>query len=377
MWKKLLTYLGGFYKFRNRPKLTKIFLKFQNGLKRLNFRGFFKEPSFYLGLFLFILFFLLLVSLPKSKVLERNFGGKFNLSTIKNQSPFLSSLGGFVIESPNLFFVQKNSLRAASSPTIVNPKVFGSLIGESEETRREIIEYTVQPGDTLSKIAENFQISLETLLWANDLSKNSKISVGQKLIILPVSGVLHLVERGDTISEIAKKYKVDPEIIVAFNDLPEGEEIFRGDLLIIPNGIKPPEPAPYYAKIEMPGSYFIFPTTGRISQGLHFYNAIDIANKCGSPIYAAAGGQVFDVRYKSWPTGNFIKIEHPNGVITLYGHLSKILKAPGQTVSQGELIGYMGATGLATGCHLHFDVLNRGVANPFSKYPVGTYLTWR
>jgi len=302
---------------------------------------------------------------------------KLDFKTTNNQNLFLSSVGRFFIESPNLFFVQGNSLKTASSPTIVNPKVFGSLIGELEEIRKEILEYSVRSGDTLSKIAENFGISLETVLWANDLTKNSKISLGQKLIILPVSGAMHLVEKDDTLGGIAKRYQVDVESIIAFNNLSEGGEIFRGDLLIIPNGIKPPEPAPYYAKTELPNTYFIFPAIGKISQGLHFYNAIDIANKCGTPIYAAAGGQIYETRYNSWPTGNFIKIEHPNGVITLYGHLSKILVIPGQMISQGDLIGYMGATGLATGCHLHFDVLNRGVVNPLSKYLVGTYLNWQ
>jgi len=276
-----------------------------------------------------------------------------------------------------LFFVQKSSLKALSSPTNVNPKVFGSLVAETEETRKEILEYTVQSGDTLTKIAENFGISLETILWANDLSKNAKISAGQKLIILPVTGALHLVEKGDTLSQIAEDYKVSVDSIITFNNLTDGEEISRGDLLIIPNGIEPPAPAPSYARTELPNSYFIFPAIGKVSQGLHFYNAIDIANQCGTPIYAAAGGQVYGIRYNSWPTGNYIKIEHPNGIITLYGHLLKILVTPGQIVSQGDLIGYMGATGLATGCHLHFDVLNRGVVNPFSKYPVGTYLSWQ
>lgn len=345
--------------------------------RSLNFRGFLKEPFFYLGIFLVILFFLLLASLPEAKILGRNSGQKLDSFSAENQSPFLSSLGGFVIESPNLSFIQKNSLRAASPPTLVTPAVLGVLIGDSQpEQRREVIEYTVQSGDTLSKIAENFQISLNTILWANDLTKNSKISVGQKLIILPVSGILHLVEKGETLSQIAAKYQVDTESIITFNNLPEDGKIFRGDLLIIPNGIKPPEPATTFAKIEIADSYFIFPATGRISQGLHFYNAVDIANKCGAPIYAAAGGQVFDVRYNTWPSGNFIKIEHLNGVITFYGHLSKIVVSIGQTVSQGDLIGYMGATGLATGCHLHFDVLTRGVVNPLAKYPVGTYLNW-
>ncbi|MBZ9578243.1 M23 family metallopeptidase [Patescibacteria group bacterium] len=283
----------------------------------------------------------------------------------------------FLIESPELFFIQKNSLKTASPPIIVTPKVLGSLIGNFEsEIKKEIIEYTVQSGDNLWKIATDFEISLDALFWANDLSKNSKILPGQRLIIPPVSGVLHLVEKGDTLTEIAKKYKGDVDSIITFNDLAEDGEIFRGDLLIIPDGIKPPEPEPYYAQSPVPDSYFIFPATGQISQGLHLYNAIDIANKCGTSVYAAAGGKVYEVRYKNFPAGNFIKIEHLNGIITLYAHLSKIIVETGQTVSQGDIIGYMGSTGLTTGCHLHFDVLSRGVQNPLAKYPVGSYLNW-
>ena len=172
--------------------MSKLFLKLRIGLKRLRFRGFSRGPPFYLGLFLVILFSLLLISLPKSKGLKENLIGTLTSQITNSQNVFLSSVGGFLLESPNLFFIQKDSLKAVSSPTIVNPKVFASLGDDSEpDVRKEILEYTVQSGDTLSKIAEDFGISLETVLWANDLSKNATISPGQKLIILPVTGALH------------------------------------------------------------------------------------------------------------------------------------------------------------------------------------------
>ena len=171
--------------------MSKLFLKLRIGLKRLRFRGFSRGPPFYLGLFLVILFSLLLISLPKSKGLKENLIGTLTSQITNSQNVFLSSVGGFLLESPNLFFIQRDSLKALSSPTNVNPKVFGSLVAEIEEARKEILEYTVQSGDTLSKIAEDFGISLETVLWANDLSKNATISPGQKLIILPVTGALH------------------------------------------------------------------------------------------------------------------------------------------------------------------------------------------
>jgi murein DD-endopeptidase MepM/ murein hydrolase activator NlpD len=307
--------------------------------------------------------------LPKSKNLILGIDSKTT-----NRNPFLSSVGRFFLESPNLSFVQGNSLKTASPTTIVNPKVFGSLIGESGETRKEILEYTVQEGDTLSKIAEKFGISLETILWANDLNKNSKISVDQKLIILPVSGVLHFVQKGETLSDIAKKYQADVEKIIEFNELENEKDIFAGDILVIPDGIMPPKT--YIApQIPLASSYFICPISQpcRITQGLHWYNAVDFSHgKCGEPIYAAAQGEVLKVKF-GWNkgAGNYITILHPNGVITMYGHIATSFVNPGDQVSQGQMIALMGGqpgtpgAGLSTGCHLHFGV--QGAKNPFAQ----------
>ncbi len=139
--------------------------------------------------------------------------------------------------------VQGNTIVGVSSPVAITPQVLGTVSGDMEtETRKEIIEYIVKSGDTLSSIVEEFNISLNTILWANDLGANSIIKPGQKLIILPVSGVLHLVKKGDTVSGIAKTYKGNIEEIVVFNELLNEGDIYIGDILIIPNGIMPPPP---------------------------------------------------------------------------------------------------------------------------------------
>jgi len=112
------------------------------------------------------------------------------------------------------------------------------------------------------------------------------------------------------------------------------------------------------------------PTPYRITQGLHWYNAIDFSTgKCGSPIYAAAGGQVQRTGYDYERAGRYVRILHPNGVVTFYGHMSKIAVNAGATVGQGQIIGYIGYSGHTIpsgpgGCHLHFDV--RGSRNPFA-----------
>jgi murein DD-endopeptidase MepM/ murein hydrolase activator NlpD len=265
---------------------------------------------------------------------------------------------------PEFIFVDDNSLKFSLPPAFVSGKVLGAMV---EEQRKEIQEYIVEEGDTLFSISQKFGISLETILWANNLDKNSVIKPGQKLIILPVNGVLHEVKAGDTLSEISKKYQAKIEDIISFNELENENDIYIGDILIIPGGKMPsPKPAPQ-PFTPLAQGYFICPVAGgcRITQGLHFYNAVDFSNgKCGEPILAAAGGTVLKAGWQK-KAGNYVKILHPNGVVTMYGHLQTIFVSPGEQVFQGQIIGTMGATGRATGCHLHFDVF--GAKNPFIK----------
>lgn len=303
---------------------------------------------------------------------------------IRKNHLFLNSKNS-TTEPLDFLFVQKNTLKAALPPISYSPQVLGALVGgyEVEDVRNVIVEYEVEEGDSLWQIAQKFNISLESLLWANDLTRYSLIRPGQKLIVPPVSGVIYHVKAGDTLSEIAKIYKGNVKEIIAFNQLPKSGEIFIGDILIIPGGKMPAvsskSTAPTY--VPLPKSYFICPINPpcRITQGLHWYNAIDFSHgKCGEPIYAAAAGKVLKVRLTNstsrWAfggAGNHITILHPNGVVTMYGHISRSFVFPGQYVSQGQIIATMGGrpgtpgAGLSTGCHLHFGVV--GAKNPFAK----------
>ena len=303
---------------------------------------------------------------------QGNDNANFIVSQVINQNNcFVDSRDSCKIELPDLYLIQENSIKASSPPIAVTPQILGSLGAEPKTIRKEVIEYTVEPGNSLWGIAHKFDISLDTICWANDLTKNSIIKQGQKLVILPVSGVLHFVKSGDTLSELAEKYKVKAEEIAEFNDI-SAQKIFIGDILIIQGGKK--SSSPYIAIVPLADAYFVFPCIGKITQGLHWHNAIDVANKCGTPIYAAAGGSVQKAGYIKIG-GNRVRIIHPNGVVTYYGHLSKILVSPGQNISQGQLIGYMGRTGRATGCHIHFGVT--GASNPLAKYSLGSWLTWK
>jgi len=353
-----------------------------------NFRGSSRDPLLYLRAFSILLLFVLVFSLTFSPA-SGNFLPARPLTQEENG---INQNDPFVYQgqqdSPKYFYssiVQDNSLVALTIPTFITPKVLGSISGEGENSdnnlenygnNKEILEYIVQPGDTLSSLAEKFGISVNTIIWANDLQKNSKINLDQKLLILPISGVLHYAKKGETLSQIAQTYKSDVGKIADFNEL-SGEDIFAGDILIIPDGVMPTSPksvpktfVQQSSEVPLANSYFIFPTQGRISQGLHWYNAVDIASACGTPVYSVAQGQILKVKFGNTGLGYYIVVSHPNGTTTYYGHLSSILVTQGQEVSSGQIIALMGGkpgtlgAGNSTGCHLHFEV--HGARNPFA-----------
>lgn len=327
---------------------------------------------FFFATTIFIVVFILF--LFQGSGLEKQFLSTANLSNILDKTQYLSFNETLVAGNTGVSIIGENFLKQEGPPFLVEGKVLGAAGVFS--TKREIEEYIIENGDTLAGIAQKFEISLETLLWANDLSQNSVIQPGKKLVILPVSGVLHIIRERDTISELGQIYSAKSADIIEFNELSEEGDIYVGDILIIPDGKKP---AVYqrYSQVPIPGSYFIcpIPSPCRITQGLHWFNAIDFSNgKCGDPVFAAAGGTIQRVGYGS-VSGYYVRVLHPNGVVTFYGHLSRAIVVPGQTVYQGQIIGYVGYSGLTVppgpaGCHLHFDV--RFAKNPFSGYLVGT-----
>lgn len=291
------------------------------------------------------------------------------------QDQYLFSETGEAVPHIDLNIISSSVLEPVSPPFLVQGKVLASY---GFEANKEISEYIVQPGDTLTSIAEKFSISLETIFWANDLTAKSVLKVGQKLVIMPITGLMHIVRQGDTLSGIAMIYETKVDGIVEFNELTDEARIYAGDFLIIPGGKKPKVSA-RYAAVPLSNSYFMvpIPSPAKVTQGLHWYNAVDLSNgKCSEPVYAAAGGEVQRTGYTALG-GNYVRILHPNGVVTYYGHLSKIAANPSQKVYQGQVIGYVGHSGVTApagpaGCHLHFDV--RFAENPFAGYKVGSKL---
>lgn len=254
--------------------------------------------------------------------------------------------------------------------------VGADVIATSKTSAGEISVYTVRANDTLSHIAEMYGVTANTILWANDLTRASSIREGQTLIILPIAGVRHTVKRGDTINSIAKNYDGSAEEILAYNELSSKDGLVVGSVVVVPGGAIHTAPA-ISKKAAAPvstsgsnssagGSWLVHPAPGAVkTQGLHGYNAVDLAAAIGTPIRAAAAGEVIVSKSSGWNGGygQYIVIRHKNGAQTLYAHLSSNSVGAGAFVGQGEVIAVMGNSGKSTGPHVHFEV--RGASNPF------------
>ena len=272
-----------------------------------------------------------------------------------------SGVGGPVLEDgSSLAVTQDSALVGTRNPAGIVPT----------SNFDQILIYTVEQGDTPGSIADRFGISLNTLLWANNIRNPNLIKLGSELVILPVSGVQYEVRKGDTIAAIAKRFKGDADEILAFNGLAPGEILEVGTNLIIPDGEIATVPSSgginRYANLPDLGGYYIRPINGgRKSRGIHGFNGVDLANSCGLPVFASAEGQVLIARSTGWNGGygDYVAISHSNRTQTLYAHLSQVFVGAGQRVSQGAVIGVIGSSGNSTGCHLHFEV--RGARNPF------------
>lgn len=249
----------------------------------------------------------------------------------------------------------------------------GGLAENKKEIRTsdQISLYVVREGDTLSSIAKTFGVSINTIRWNNDI-KNSTITPGKTLVILPVSGVRHTVKSGDTINSITKKYKGDIDEVLSYNNISLDVKLAVGDVVIIPDGemvttttTTTTSRTQAVSPTRSVDGYFIRPTSGTRTQGIHGYNAVDIAPRAGTPIVASAQGTVIVSRSSGWNGGygTYIVIQHDNGTQTLYAHNSKNEVSQGDVVEQGQVIGYVGASGRVTGPHLHFEI--RGAKNPF------------
>ncbi|PLX21500.1 hypothetical protein C0584_02425 [Candidatus Parcubacteria bacterium] len=252
--------------------------------------------------------------------------------------------------------------------------------------RTETIEYIVESGDTVSTIARKFDISVNTILWENNLSSYSLIRPGDELSILPESGISYTIKSGDTLSGISRANDAELKDILDANNLSLSSSLKVGQKLVIPGGSKIVQTATIastqkvYSGIEAiknivtpsapktAANKMAWPTVGnRITQYYSWrHKGLDIANKTGTPLFAADSGTI---EFVGWSNGYGynILINHGGGKKTRYAHMSKFYVEKNDEVGKGEAIGEMGSTGWSTGPHIHFEVIIDGVKyNPLN-----------
>jgi murein DD-endopeptidase MepM/ murein hydrolase activator NlpD len=269
--------------------------------------------------------------------------------------------------------------------------------------RSGTIQYSIQPGDTLDKIAARFGVSKDTVAWANDDIYVNRLLPGDLLTILPEDGILHKTAGEETIQSIADKYKVSPFVIIdsEYNLLQHATPTTLlpvGQTVFVPGGTTTKKALYWNPQIQVkdksgkvsqgfvggtgvgsnasgevsfgggPGSCGFEPNNGtpnlRVPLGPGYtvirgfypgHTGIDLAQPTGTTVFAAANGTVIFAGWSNWGYGNSIVLAH-GSMFTLYGHLSRINVVCGRYVNAGDPIGQVGSTGNSTGPHLHFEI---------------------
>ena len=235
----------------------------------------------------------------------------------------------------------------------------------------EWLYYTVKKGDVISKIAENFKVSVGAIIASNDIANVRRIQEGAVLRIPNVDGIPHKVKNGDSLSRISANYNIPLEVILDINDI-KSDIIKPGETIFIPGA--------RMNDIDLKkslGDLFMYPLQSRFITSyygmrkdpkngtLQFHAGVDFRGKTGAPVMASLDG-IVSVVSDDWLYGKFIIVSHYNGYKTLYGHLNAYSVKEGDRVTRGRKIGEVGSTGYSTGPHLHFGVFDKNgkLVNP-------------
>ncbi|MCL2264953.1 MAG: peptidoglycan DD-metalloendopeptidase family protein [Treponema sp.] len=231
--------------------------------------------------------------------------------------------------------------------------------------------YRVKKGDAVSKIAENFGVSVGAIIASNEIKNARQLQEGAILKIPNIDGIPYQVKRGDSLSKISTSFNIPLEVILDVNDI-KSDTIKQGETIFIP-GARMNE-----IDLRMSlGDLFTYPLQSRyitsyygmrkdpFNGSLQFHDGVDFRGKTGATVMASLDG-VVSVVSESWLYGKFIILTHSNGYKTLYGHLSAYSVKQGDKVARGRKIGEVGNTGYSTGPHLHFGMYDKNgkLVNP-------------
>ena len=319
----------------------------------------------------------------------------FGLQTSEDDGEDNTTIQGEILEMPSFVEALSTLNRGIHRAAVIHTSI-------PTRARVEVLTYTVDYGDSLFAIADNFGLKPETILWGNfeTLKDNPHtLQPDQQLNILPVNGTYHEWREGESLNRVAEYYGVDPLDIVQYpgNHLDiydfdlDNPSFEIGQMLIVPGGERelvdygPPaitRDNPAIASTYGPGhcgtiytgavgvGIFLWPTTERWLSGYPYnppiHPAIDIAGSIGNQVWASDSGVVVYAGWSNYGYGNLVVIDHGNGWQTLYAHLNNIFVGCGQSVFPGDVVGALGTTGNSSGPHLHFEMIYLGVkVNPW------------
>jgi len=267
--------------------------------------------------------------------------------------------------------------------------------------RYDVINYTVELGDSVFGIAHNFGITPETVLWSNyDVLRDNPHALipGMDLKIPPTNGIYYQWQPDDTLESVSGQFEVDPSVIISWSGnrldltnpridseswvmIPGGQREFQQWIIPVAARGSAGVSSGIYGAGACPGGYsgvygsgaFIWPTNNHTLSGNDYWSghlAIDIGLVTGDPVFAADSGVIM---FAGWSTGGYgyvVAIDHGNGYQTLYAHLNSVNAYCGQSVYLGQMIAAGGSTGNSTGPHLHFEIRYQGgFVNPWYVLP--------
>jgi murein DD-endopeptidase MepM/ murein hydrolase activator NlpD len=241
--------------------------------------------------------------------------------------------------------------------------------GETNSERLFYSVYQVKKGDTISGIALDFNVTVDTIFSANQIQSAKSIQPGQFLKIPNQSGIIYHAKAGETVEEIAERFSISLDRLVETNELLSKEISYSAKLFL------PDARLPNAIVREISGELFAWPVRGVITSWYSwrrdpfsgrnsFHSGIDIGVPMRTPVLAAMEGTVEDTGY-SPIMGKYVVMRHAGGWKTLYAHMDSVAVSYGKYLQRGGRLGLSGNTGYSTGPHVHFTVYKNGkTVNP-------------
>jgi len=264
--------------------------------------------------------------------------------------------------------------------------------------------YTVQKGDTLASVAERFGLSVPVLKLINgdpdlSISRGDVLNVGKPALQLTVQTVRTVTytevipyttkyvqtdELFENETQVKNKGSNGSYSVTAEVRSVNGIEVSRTEVSKVKTKDAVAQQILVGTKDIVPSGTFIFPLDprgfSRITSNFgwrtlrgqaDFHTGLDMAAAYGTEVYAVDAGTVIKKGYSETGLGNYVRIDHGNGIVTSYGHMSSIAKGikVGSEVYQGQVLGYVGSTGNSTGNHLHLGVTNTKTGDYMDPLP--------